>query len=62
MAEDQNRGQRARAFDSLTTQYLEKALEGQAVAPIVEAIAAESITLNYVQANLNSASVGSAKA
>lgn len=55
MAEDRHSDQRARAFDSLTTQYLKQALEEQAPAPAVEAVAAESMTLNYVQASLNSA-------
>ena len=55
MAEDQYRDQRARAFDSLTTQYLKQALDEQAPAAAVEAVAAESMTLNYVQASLNSA-------
>lgn len=55
MAENQHRDQRARAFDSLTTQYLKQALEEDAPAQTMEALAAESMTLNYVQASLNSA-------
>lgn len=62
MAENQNREQRARAFDSQTLQYVNEALKEQALVPTVEAIAAESMTLNYVQVNLNSASVEPAKA
>lgn len=62
MAENKNEEQRARAFDSLSMRYLEEALKEQAPAPTVEVLAAESMTLHYVQASLNSALVQPAKA
>lgn len=62
MAENPNKGQVAHAFDSWTTQYLKEALRESAPAPSVEAVASESMTLSYVQANLKSASLGLAKA
>ncbi len=62
MTEKRNTGQSAHAFDSWTTQYLKEALQEGVPEPAVEALVAESMTLKYVQANLNSASVAPVKA
>jgi hypothetical protein len=59
MAEDQKKGQRARAFDALTTQHLKEALQNQALTLTMEqyreALVAESMTTSHLQASLNSA-------
>lgn len=62
MAENKNGEQRVRAFDSQTLQYVNEALNEQTPASTVEALTAESMTLNYVLASLNAAPVGPAKA
>jgi hypothetical protein len=61
MAEKKQAAKKMSRISSLTTQHLKEALKEQAPAPSVEALTAESMTLNYVKANLTSASVRTAK-
>jgi hypothetical protein len=59
MAENPKMGQRGRALDALTTQYLKEELQQEALTLTVnqysEALVSESLTTSHIKANLASA-------